>query len=162
MNNSAKNQSVGVVKSVLMAYLVLALHLVLVAALGILVLFFRGVVQYMALIFLSGVVLIGVSAYLFYRRMRAEGKNLRQMMQAPMLAGRSVEVSLLGGLATMRLGKTEKAQPALTDRQAPAARQLEDLDTARVRELAELGRLLEKDMITRDEFNRAKQRLLKL
>ena len=37
--------------------------------------------------------------------------------------------------------------------------QLEDPETIRIRELAELARLLENDLITRDEFDKAKQRL---
>jgi hypothetical protein len=37
--------------------------------------------------------------------------------------------------------------------------QLEDPETVRIRELAELARLLENDLITREEFNEAKQRL---
>ena len=38
--------------------------------------------------------------------------------------------------------------------------QLEDPETARIREINALAQLLEKELITRDEFTRAKQRLL--
>ncbi|WP_054690371.1 hypothetical protein [Desulfosarcina cetonica] len=44
----------GLVKSVMLAYLILALHLLLIAGIAILVLFFRGVVNYMLWIVLGG------------------------------------------------------------------------------------------------------------
>ena len=52
MNETKQND--GVFKSVLMAYSVLVLHVLLIAGLGLLVLFFRGVIQYMIWIFLGG------------------------------------------------------------------------------------------------------------
>jgi hypothetical protein len=96
-----KKEGDGLVKSVLLAYFILALHVLLIAGMAILVLFFRGMVNYMLWIFLGGIVLIGLSAFYFIRRMRAEGKSLREMLRNPMFNGRSVEVSLLGGMATV-------------------------------------------------------------
>ena len=87
-----------------MAYMVLVLHLLLIAGLGLLVLFFRGVMQYMIWIFLGGAAAIIVSGYHFYIRMKQEGKNLREMMYSPLFHGRAVEVSILGGMATFKIG----------------------------------------------------------
>lgn len=152
----------GLVKSVLLAYMILALHLVLIAGLGLMVLFFRGFVQYMLWIFLGGAALIGYSGYRFWKRMKAEGKTLAEMLSNPVFRGRSVEVSLLGGLASIKLG-APGGRPALSidedDGQAP--RQLEDPETARIRELGELARMLEQDLLTRQEYEAAKQRLLR-
>lgn len=149
----------GLVKSVLLAYLILALHVLLIAGLGLLVLFFRGFVQYMLWIFLAGAVIILYSGYRFWRRMKTEGKTLGEMLANPAFRGRAVEVSLLGGLASFKLGAPGGPR-ALTDDGAPPPRQLEDPETARIRELNELARLLEKELITREEYNLAKQRLL--
>jgi hypothetical protein len=44
---------------------------------------------------------------------------------------------------------------------AQPTQQLEDPGTIRIRELTELARMLEKNLITREEYNRAKQTLLK-
>jgi hypothetical protein len=105
-----KKEDDGLVRSVLLAYFILALHVLLIAGVAILVLFFRGMVNYLLWIFLGGVVLIGgISAFYFIRRMRAEGKSLGEMLKNPMFNGRSVEVSLLGGMATVKLG--QQAQP---------------------------------------------------
>jgi hypothetical protein len=156
-----KKESDGLLKSVLMAYLVLAMHVLVIAMICILVIFFRGIVNYMLWIFLGITLLILGSGYYFYRRMRAEGKNLREMMSSPLFAGRSVEVSFMGGFASIRLNQPgDHLQPAL---EGPAASplQLEDPETMRIRQLTELARLLEKDLITREEYDTAKQQLLK-
>ncbi len=152
----------GLVKSVLLAYFILALHVLLIAAVAVLVLFFRGVVNYMLWIFLGGIALIGFSAFYLFRRMRAEGKSLHEMLRNPMFNGRSVEVSLLGGMATVKLGQATRP-PAIGHDAAIDIPRLEDPEALRSRgalDLAELARLLEKDLITVDEFNQAKRRLL--
>jgi len=157
-----KKEDDGLVRSVLLAYLILALHVLLIAGVAVLVLFFRGVVNYMLWIFLGGVVLIGLSAFYFIRRMRAEGRSLSEMLRNPMFNGRSVEVSLLGGMATVKLGQSSR-QPAIEHDAAMDIPRLEDPDASRSRdvsELAELARMLEKDLITVDEFNKAKRHLL--
>jgi hypothetical protein len=157
-----KRESDVLVRSVLLAYLILALHVVLIAAMALLVLFLRGVVNYMLWIFLGGIVLIGGSAFYFFKRMRAEGRSLREMLKNPIFSGRSVEVSLLGGMATVKMGKSSHA-PAIAYDGAIEIPQLEDPETVgkrEVSELAELARLLEKDLITIDEFNKAKRHLL--
>jgi len=158
-----KKEGDGLVKSVLLAYLILALHVLLIAGLAILVLFFRGVVNYMLWIFLGGIALIAFSLFYFFRRMRAEGRSLREILKNPMFNGRSVEVSLLGGMATVKLGQPSNQRPAIGNDTAIDIPRLEDPDATRLREvseLSELARLLEKDLITVDEFNRAKRRLL--
>ncbi len=149
----------GLFKSVMLAYMVLVLHVLLMVALGLMVIFFRGVVQYMLWIFIAGALAIIISGYYFYRRMKAEGKTLKQMLSSPMLNGRPVEVSFLGGLASFRVGVPGQTQQ-LESGMADATRQLEDPGTARIRELTELARMLEQELITREEYNRAKQTLL--
>ncbi len=158
-----KKEGDGLVKSVMLAYLILLLHVLLIAGMAILVLFFRGVVNYMLWILIGGIALLGFSLFYFFKRMRAEGRSLREMLKNPMFNGRSVEVSLLGGMATLKLGQPKGSLPALENHSAVDIPQIEDPETARQREiseLSELARLLEKDLITVDEFNRAKQRLL--
>jgi hypothetical protein len=159
--SDSPKEKTGLVKSVMLAYMILALHVALIAGLGLLVLFFRGFVQYMLWIFLGGAALIGYSGYRFWRRMKAEGKTLAEMLGNPVFRGRSVEVSLLGGIASIKLGKPEGSRMLSDEDVGPAPRQLEDPETARIRELSELARLLEQDLITRQEYDTAKERLLR-
>jgi hypothetical protein len=159
LKGKPKKEKDDLLKHVLAVYLILLLHVLLIAGLGVLVLFFRGVVQYMIWIFMGGLAAILASAYLFYRRMKKEGKNLREMINTPVFQGRPVEVSLLGGIASIKVG-TQGARPAISDnREIPL--QLEDMKSQQVKELSELARLFENDLITRDEYNIAKNRLFK-
>ena len=148
------------IKGIFLAYFVLAMHVLVIAGLGILVIFFRGIVNYMIWIFLLGSAAILTSAYLFYRRMKKERKTLNDMLNSPLFRGQNVEVSLLGGLAAFRIGRSADAPPMIVDRNDPV-KQLEDPSAARIRELSELARLLENDLITIDEFNKVKDQLLK-
>jgi hypothetical protein len=157
--NKPKKESDGLVKSLLMAYLVLAIHVLVVAMICFLVIFFRGIVNYMPWVFLAFTLLILASGYYFYRRMRAEGKNLREILRSPLFEGRSVEVSFMGGFASIRLNQAgDPLPPAIEATARPL--QLEDAKTQRIRQLTELARLLEKDLITREEYDNAKHQLL--
>jgi hypothetical protein len=159
--SDAPKEKDSLVKSVLLAYMILALHVLLIAGLGLLVLFFRGFVQYMLWIFLGGTAVVVYSGYRFWRRMKAEGKTLGEMLNSSAFSGRSVEVSLLGGIASLKLGAPDgrRALGAVEDPAPPL--QLEDPETARIRELSELARLLEKELVTREEYDLAKRRLLR-
>ena len=150
----------GLFGRVLLAYFILILHVLLLAGIILLVIFLRGVTQYMLWIFLAGTLAIVVSGYLFYRRMKAEGRTLRETLRSPMFGGRPVEVSLLGGLASFRVGRPENSNAIAYDR-PPEIPQLEDPHSIHVREISELARLYEKNLITLEEYNKAKRQLFK-
>ena len=159
-NKPAGNQKDGLFKSVMLAYMVLVLHVLLMLVLGLLVIFFRGVIQYILWIFLFGTVVVIVSGLYFYRRMKAEGKTLKQTLSSQMFAGRPVEVSLLGGMASFRVGMPGPVN-GLETRKVGPTHQLEDSKTSQLRDLTQLARLLEDDLITRDEYDEAKKNLFK-
>jgi BMFP domain-containing protein YqiC len=81
------------------------------------------------------------------------------MLRSPLFAGRSVEVSFMGGFASIKLNQQGDHLTAVEAPSAPL--QLEDPETQRIRQLTELARLLEKDLISREEYDTAKQQLLK-
>jgi hypothetical protein len=148
----------GLFKSVLMAYLIVILHILLFAGLALLVLFFRGIVNYTIWIFIGGLVIIIVSLFYFYRRIKAGGKILKDTLNSPEFRDRPVEVSFLGGVASVRFGRPG-AVPALGGGFAQPPPQLEAPEKIRVRELTELARLLEKNLITLEEYNKAKEQI---
>lgn len=159
MKEQKNNEKDGLFKGVFMAYSILILHVVLAAGLGLLVFFFSGMVQYMGWIFLAGLLILVVSGYHFYRKMKEEGKNLREMIKTPLLNGRSVEVSVMGGLASFKIGNARgRSGPAIEGGNSYPL--LEDSTSVHIRELKELVRLLENGLITRDEYDRAKKKLL--
>ncbi len=159
MRLKTKKKSDGLFKSIFLAHVILFLHLVLFAALGLLVVFLSGVMQHMLLIFLGGMAVVAFSGYLFYRRIKKEGKSLGEALKSPIFEGRSVEVSLLGGMATLKLDQTDKPK-AIEAEHAKAPKQLEDPQIARIKEINALAQLLEKELITPDEFMKAKHKLL--
>ena len=151
----------GFLKPVFAAYLVLLLHLLMIVGMGLMVIFFSGIVAYLSWIFLGGALAIGASGYFFFRRMRTEGRHLRDMMNASPFAGQSLEIEFLGGLASVKIGQAGSARPA-EPLAARAVYQLEDPAVVRVRELGELARLLEDGLISQEEFTRLKGEIIGL
>jgi hypothetical protein len=161
MTKRAPNtQKESLFKSVMLAYFILVLHVLLMVGLGLLVIFFRGIIQYMLWIFLAGSAAIIASGYYFYKRMKAEGKTVTEMLKTPLLNGRPVEVSLLGGLASFRVGASARNLELDSDGYHEV-HQIEDPETIRIREISELAKLLENNMITREEYDKAKKQILK-
>jgi hypothetical protein len=147
-------------KSVLMAYLILVLHVVLITGLVLLVIFFRGIINYMIWIFLGGTAAILASAYHFYKRMKMEGKTIREILNSHRFGGRTVEVNLLGGLASLKISGSNDP-PTLGTMSSGQFKQLEDPDVIHKREFSELVRLLENNLITLDEYNKFKKQIFK-
>ena len=155
-----KNDSDGLVKSVMMAYLILILHVILLVGLGFLVFFFRGIVQYMIWIVLFGGLAILASGFWFFRRLKAEGRSLRDTLNSPLFRNKTVEISLLGGLAQFRMGHSN-GPPLLDHPRSEDSRQLEWTGDPQVQELTELARLLQSGLITPDEYEQAKQKIFR-
>ena len=150
----------GLFKGVFVAYMILLLHVLLVAAMGVLVLFFRGVVNYLPWIFAGAAVTLAGTIYLIIRQMKREGSNLRQTLSLPAFRGRAVEVSLLGGLASFKMSQPVDITPlALEEGTNGPIRQLEAPKQPGIGDLAEFARLLENDLITREEYEKAKEEI---
>ena len=148
-------------KSVMVAYVILVLHVLLLVGLGLIVIFFRGIAQYILWIVLFGVLGILGSGYWFYRKMKAEGQSLKDTLNSPTFRDRTVEVSLLGGMASFRVGHSNGRQPLLPPGEENRPQQLEWSEDNQVHELTELARLLQNGLITTDEYEQAKQKIFK-
>jgi len=103
--------------------------------------------------------MVGLSAYLFYRRLRREGKSIWEAMRSPLFEGRSVEISLLGGMASLRLGSPTHVT-AIEYGGNGGRPALEGPGVMRIREIEALGDLLDKKLITPQEFADAKKKIL--
>ncbi len=151
----------NVANSLLLASSILIFHVILLAGIGILVLFFSGIVNYIFWIFLASSALVTVSIYLFYRYMKKEGGTaFLKILSLPELKGKEIEVNLLGGLASFKIASDNRVQQVIENNAIPVSRQLEDSDTRRLRELTELAGMLEKDLISLEEFHQVKRSLL--
>jgi hypothetical protein len=148
-------------QGVLLAYLILFLHILLIMALGVLVIFFRGILYYMGWIVAGGLVAGVGLVYFVYMRMKHDKKTLKDMLNLPKLNGRPVEIGFLGGLATVKIGRPDIFLSGNAD-VSKKRLQIEDTMQISIEELADLWMLFEKGMITREEFNIAKNKLFKM
>jgi hypothetical protein len=137
-------------RGVLLVHLILGLHIALVALIGLLVIFFGGIARTWVWILLGGLTAgLGAALYAFFRA-RARGRRLwGEVRGAAVAPGGSLEVSFLGGVASVTLRRPAGPGP-------PPAALLEEPETLRLRELSALVDMYEKSLITREEFEKAK------
>jgi hypothetical protein len=150
-------------RGILLAHLILFLHLLFIAGLGLVIIFFHGVSQYMLWIFLGITAALLVSGFFCYRYIKTRGKQtLKDIETSAIFKNRSFEVRLLGGMASLKFGRPDG--PTSIENAAFETHelryQLEDPETLRIRELTALADMLEKKLITLEEFSRAKQKIL--
>jgi len=143
-------------KSIFVAFLILIMHVLLIAGIGVLILLFYGIINHMVWM-IVGVVLIAIWGYLFYRKVVEDSKDLKNVVGD--MKGKNVEIKLLGGLATFRMGNSV---PNNSTKQISSGRpkELAAPETDSVKSLTELSRLYEKKLITLEEYEKAKKDLL--
>ena len=159
--NGSKNQGQNLFKAVILTHIILFLHLLIIGGLVLMVIFFRGVTQNMLWFFLGATGLFILSGIFVYWRIKSKGKKiLHDIENVSIFQGRSFEVSFLRGLASLKFGQPDDLK-AIENSSPEAKYQLEDPETVRIRELTELARMYEKNLITSEEYNRAKNQILK-
>jgi hypothetical protein len=159
MSKKRNNAYNGLFKSVVLAYTILIMHLFLIAGLALLVIFLGGIVNYMLWIFIGGIIILISSTAYFYWRMKAQGRIIKEILNSSMFQDRTVEINMLGGLATLKIERPGHLPAIEAEPPHPISR-LEDADAACIRELKELAHLLKRNLITQKEYNQAKKRLL--
>ena len=147
-------------KGLFLAHLIIVLQILVVAIIGMTVVFIGGLARYLLWVLLGGGALILVLAYVIYRRFRTSGRDLIKNLDVSTLQGRPFEVRFLGGLMSFKVGDSDNL-PALEHKVSRSVAQLEDTETIRKRELAELAQLLADDLISTEEFTSARQKIMK-
>ncbi|MFP4257102.1 MAG: hypothetical protein ACLFQ9_09590 [Desulfobacterales bacterium] len=152
----------SVMGGVFIAFFILIFHVALLALIGVLVLFLSGLLNYLPWLLLGGLVILLGAGYLLVRRLAKKSESLVRFLNLPELQGKDIEVKVMGGLASVKINSPEDTAHMLPDSEyiSRAPRQLENPDTGNVRELMRLADMLEEDLITREEYMQAKQRLL--
>jgi len=145
-------------KSILLAYAILVLHLLLLGGVLFSIIFFRGVVNYMSWILLAGIALILLSAYILYRRIKKNSLALHKIVTSPIFRGQSMEVSLLGGMASFKIDRSAAEPPAIAA--PPEVLQLNAPGDNCIKELTSVAKLFENDLITSEEYIKAKKVIL--
>ena len=148
------------IKGLFLAHLIILLQIFVVAIIGMTVIFIGGLARYLLWVLLGGGALILVLAYVIYRRFRTSGRDLIKNLDVSTLQGRPFEVRFLGGLMSFKVGDSDNL-PALEHKVSRSLAQLEDTETIRKRELAELAQLLADDLISTEEFTSARQKIMR-
>ena len=144
---------------VVLAYLVLLLHILLMVGLGITVVVIKGIYDFRWLILLAGIAIIGGSGYYFYRYFKEHKQKLHDLMSDPAFNDRTLEISLMGGMATVRLGHKDD-NIKLIQADETEVKQLEQPKSVQIKELTELTRMLDDELITREEFLMLKKEII--
>jgi hypothetical protein len=148
-------------KGLFLAHLIILLQLLVIAIIGMTVVFIGGLARYLLWVLLGGGALALVLAYVIYRRLRTSGRDLIKNLDVSTLQGRPFEIRFLGGLMSFKVGDSDNL-PALEHKVSRSVAQLEDTETIRKRELAELAQLLADDLISTEEFTNARQKIMQV
>lgn len=165
MSKEKNKEDRGFASGIFLSYAILILHVLLLILVGVAVVFFRGVVEYMPWILGGGAALILISGFWFFRRFKQNTAKLREVLSDPVFRDRAVEVKLLGGMASVRLGQPRREvdhdfpQMIQLD-ESKRVMQLEDPEAQRMRRLDQLVRLLDKELISPEEFAQLKKEIL--
>ena len=160
MSIKEKMQRGELMKGLFLAQLIILFHVLIIAILGVTVLLLGGLARNLVWIILGVIAVTLILTYVIYRRTKTQGKDLlRDLDQAGMMHGRPLEISFMGGMMSFKVG-TPNSPKALEANQSGSVPQLEDIETVRKRELADLAQLLADDMISIEEYTSAKQKIL--
>ncbi|MEA3544862.1 MAG: hypothetical protein U9R69_06535 [Thermodesulfobacteriota bacterium] len=156
--NGEQNKSVF--NGVMLGYLVLVLHVVLVFGLGVAVVLIKGIYDFRWLILITGIALLGGSAYYFYRYFKEHKQKISDLMSDPAFNDRTFEISLMGGMATLKIGHIDDSIRLIGTDSDTQVRQLEAPKSVQIKKLSELSRMLEDKLITREEFLQLKKEII--
>lgn len=161
MNFKNKDRE-GLFRSIFTAYFILLLHVFLLAGVGVTIVLFKGLYQYLPWIMGCIGILVLTIAWIFYRRMRDSSSDIKDILSMPEFQDRTVEVRLLGGLASFKIKASENRQMLIDHNSStPQQKLLIENDIQNTEQkIVRLTALYEKDLITREEFEKAKQDII--
>lgn len=152
-------QNKGLFNGIFLGYLVLLLHVLLILGLAAAVVLIKGIYDFRWFILIGGLILVGGSGYLIYRRLKESNRKISDLMNDPTLRDRTLEISLFGGMASVKLGHRDNQPKLIEVNEIHEIRQLE-APSSPVKELSQLAKMLEDDLLTREEFDRLKKEIV--
>ncbi len=161
--NIRKKDKDGLFKNIFVAYFILLLHVFLLAGVGLTVVLFKGVYHYLPWIMAGIAILVLGIAWIIYHRMRTTSSSLSEVLGAPEFQDRAVEVRLLGGLASFEIKAKQQTTPMLEqpeDSLYPNAKLIESAVDQTERKMLQLNTLYEKNLISREEFEAAREKII--
>jgi hypothetical protein len=146
---------------VMAGYMILLIHLLLVIILATAVVFIQALSEYIEYILGGGVLLILGSGAFFYYLLKQNGKQILNTLQNPAFPGQNIQVSLLGGLASITINSQRNEPQIMLDNQAETLTALpEHTSFSPSNELLRLSDLYDRGLISKDDFLQLKDDLL--
>lgn len=160
-----KTDKEGVFKNIFIAYFILLFHVVLLAGIAVFVVLIKGFFQYLPWIMAGGGLLIALCVWLVIRQMRKNSEQIQDILSSEQLKNRNVEISFMGGLASFKINSNEEGSGRLLsysgpDNPSPGPRLIESDADRTERKMAQLNALYGKDLITKEEFDKARQSII--
>jgi hypothetical protein len=153
------NEDPGILRGIMLAHLVLLLQAPLVMGIAVLIIFLNGLLSYLPVIFFTGLTIAGGSAYIIYRRLKLHGKSLKNVLDSPAFSGKSIEIQLLGGVASIKIDSSGNKHTLPEDKASGHEFLQEHQMDTRQNKLIELARALENDRIDTVACNKANKDL---
>ena len=149
----------GLASGIFLAYSILVFHALLIGLLFILIIFFRGIVNNLLQIMIIGIIITILSAYFFYKKIKKNSGQLKDILNDPAFKGRNLEISFMGGIASLKIGLPVEYNNAL-EYSSKEPLQIEDLKTIRLRELKNIAEIYEKGLISKQEYQKLKDEII--
>jgi len=149
----------GLFKSIFTAYFIVLLHVVLIAGIGVTIILFKGLYQYLPWVMGGIALLVMVISVLLYQRMKNNSVQIKDILAMPQFQDRTVEIKLLGGIASFKI-TPETNQQTLIDNSYSNTLMIENDINKTEQKILRLTTLFEKDIITKEEFEKAKQNII--
>lgn len=160
--NFKKKDKDGLFRSIFTAYFILLLHVFLLAGTGVTIVLFKGVYHYLPWIMAGLGLMVLLIAWIFYRRMKHSTSDIKSVLAMPEFQDRTVEVKLLGGLASFKIDAAPEHRTAVEHHPKKESEKFligHGMNKSEHR-ILELTALFEKDLITKEEFEKAKLNIL--
>ena len=153
----------GLFKSILTAYFILLLHVVLIAGIGVTIILFKGLYQYLPWIMGGLGILVTTTVWTLYQRMKKNSSDIKEVLSMPQFQNREVEVKFLGGMASFKIAPETNQQTliehnALNNSNTPMIENGLNKKEEKIFRMKELFK--KEDLMDKEEFEKAKQDIL--
>ncbi len=151
-----------VFKNVFTLFFILLLHVVLLVCIGAGILLFKGIYQFLPWIIGGIMLLLAGIGWIIYKKLKSDSARTRNFFDLPEFRDRQVEVKLLGGVVSVNLGGKQQDTAV---KQLPADHESSGYPDGisysdKESQIIELTDLYQKNLITKDDFETAKQNIL--
>ncbi len=156
-----KEKKNPLLSGVMAGYMILLAHLLLIIILAAAVIFIQTLSEYIEYVLAGGLLLIVGSAVFFYQLLKKNGKQILNTLKNPAFQGQNIEISLLGGFASVSINNPNKGSQLILEDQSEIIQALPDLQsTSPQNELLRLADLHDRNLISKEEFMQLKNKIL--